>query len=428
MRDSVAGQVLWRERYAPRPHWGTLADPVSAKVLVIGGGFTGLSTALHLRELGVETMLLEAGDIACAASGRNGGQVVPGLKTDPDVLLRRYGRARTAMMHKFAFSAADYVFDLIERLNIDCSYTRNGWIQAAVSPAIARHLAARTKALNDRGGNVEYLSRSAMREATGSDIYCGGLNEKDAGAVQPLKFAIGLAENAVRAGAVLYEQSAVSSMRQKDDRWEVEANGVLISATNVVLATDAYTATLCVPLSRSVLMVGSAQIATEPLPEATLKALLPWRAGVSEAKKIPYYYRIDPEGRFLIGGRGPQSDAIDPASLRRLQRAAVARFPALANAPWEYGWAGKVSLTLDDAPRLSNPAPGLWTAYGYSGRGVALAVRMGRTLANAVARAGEQPDYPVTETRPLFWHRMRQPAVRAAMTWYRAREALGFPV
>lgn len=428
MAEGPLRQVLWTEGFTPGYRWPGVSRSASVDVVIIGAGLTGLSTALHLAERGLQATLIEAGTVGSAASGRNGGQVVPGLKPGPELLTRRYGRAHTEKMHRFSFNAADYAFELIERFNIDCSPTRNGWIQAAVTPAIAALLQKRAVQLKMAGADVEYLSRPAMRQATGSDFYSGGLNEKSAGAVQPLKLAMGLARAASDRGVSIFENSEAVSIAQADNGWDIQVNGECLHARQVVLATDAYTAKLFPRLARSFLSVGSAQIATEPLHPALLKTVLPREAGISEARKIPFYCRIDPAGRFLIGGRGPRADVIDSASVKRLQRAAVLRFPALADVRWEYGWAGQVGLTLDDAPRLSNPEKGLWTAYGYSGRGVALAIRMGSTLAHAVSGSNTELDYPLTELRPLFWHWLRQPAVATALAWYRTRDALGFPI
>lgn len=416
----------WSDDSSNSIKFPSVTEPLDVSVIVVGGGATGLSTALHLSEKNIRVALVEAGDVGAAASGRSGGQVVPGFKVDPETLKQKYGDEVAQKMRRFAFGAADYTFELIDRLSIDCAPTRNGWFQVAVNPKIARYLQERTTKLKNAGADVEYFSQERICSATGSDYFHGGLYERAAGAVHPLALAQGLAKAAQKQGVLLFTQSRVESILRVNGKWCLKVNGQQLQAPQVVLATDAYTSHLFPSLERSFLAVSSAQIASEPLPREVLDQVLPMQAGISEARKVPHYCRIDPQGRFLIGGRGPNASAIDTKTINRLRSAAVARFPVLKNIRWEYGWLGTVGLTLDDTPRLANPSEGLWTAYGYSGRGLALAVRMGKTLADAVEPRSLELDYPVTPLRPLPWYGLRQPAVATALAWYRMRDSLGF--
>ena len=423
-----AARVLWNDDTLLDPGAGAGDLPATCDVAIVGGGFTGLSTALSLARRGVRTLLLEAGDLAAQASGRNGGQVVPGLKPHPDHLVQRVGMPAAARMMRFANSAADYTFGLIEQFAIDCAPTRNGWIQCAITTAARHRLHARVRALTRWGAPVEALSAADMAQATGSRYYTGGYIELGAGAVHPRKFALGLAAAARAAGATLHGGAPVRALAPDDQGWILQVPQGRIQARGVVLATDAYTGKLYTPLSRSMLSVSSAQAATEPLPPHLLGQILPRGAGVSEARKLTVYCRISPDGRFLIGGRGTTGDRADAGAVQRLRAAAEQRFPMLAEVRWDAVWAGRVTLTLDDVPHLHNPAPGLWTASGYGGRGVALAVRFGPTLADAVTgTASAHLDYPVTPLRPLPWHAVRGPAVRTAIHWHRLRDAVGLP-
>ena len=421
--------TLWAATAPARAAAPALAAPLETEAAVVGGGFTGLSAALHLAEAGLRVALFETHEVAHRASGRNGGQVVPGFKPGPAALARRFGAETAARMTRFAYGNADYLFELVERLRIDCAPTRNGWIQGAFSAASADYLRRRAQELNAHGGDVEYLDAEAMRAATGSSFWPAGLREKRAGAVQPLALARGLARAAAQAGATLYERSPVAAIVPRDGGGAtLSVNGHAVQARHVVLATDAYTDRLWPAVAQSYVNVASAQIATEPLPPALQARLMPLRAGISETRKITYYCRIDPEGRFVIGGRGHSSEQLDPSTREQLRRAAVARFPELADASWRYGWACRVGMTLDDLPRLHRLAPGVWTAYGYCGRGVAMGTALGRVLRDAIRGVpAERLDFPVTPISRMPGYPARQFGATLAINWYRLRDALGFP-
>jgi len=427
-RLGTANRVVWNDDTPEAIGTAFEGGTATYDAAVIGGGFTGLSAALSLARRGLSTVLLEAGPLAGKASGRNGGQVVPGLKPAPEELVGRFGRHDTTRMMRFANSAADYAFGLIDELGIDCAPTRNGWIQCAVSTRARDRLFNRVRELERWGANVATMSADDMARDTGARCYAGGYIELGAGSVHPRKFALGLADAAAKAGATLHGNTPVQALTRADSRWTLALDRGHVHARSVVLATDAYTADFYPNMMHSMVHVSSAQAATEPLPAELLRHILPRRAGISEARKLTVYCRISPDGRFLIGGRGTAGDTADASTLQRLRMAACQRFPMLNHVRWDALWAGRVSLTLDDVPHLHSPAPDLWTACGYGGRGVALAVRFGPTLAEAVIGVPPtQLDYPVTSLRTLPWHRVHSPAVRAAIHWHRLRDALGFP-
>jgi glycine/D-amino acid oxidase-like deaminating enzyme len=201
-----------------------------------------------------------------------------------------------------------------------------------------------------------------------------------------------------------------------------------LDAQRVILATDGYTDRLWPRLTQSLVNVTSAQLATDPLPESLLAQILPSRAGASETRKITYYYRIDPEGRFVIGGRGPFDDDLDRTTVKRIARAALERFPQLRGTQWTFGWCCRVAITMDDLPHVHELAPGAWTAVGYCGRGVAIAICLGEMLA-ALALGGRADDaaFPVTPLRRMPFYPLRQPGAAAAIFYYRIKDRLGLP-
>jgi glycine/D-amino acid oxidase-like deaminating enzyme len=268
-----------------------------------------------------------------------------------------------------------------------------------------------------------------MFEATGTRFWRAGLFERRAGSVHPLAYARGLARAASARGVAFYEYSPVNGIREERGGCvKLDVGGYPVRARRVIIATDAYTGRLWPSVAQSYVTVASAQIATAPLPASLLDALMPRRAGVSETRKITYYCRIDPDGRFVIGGRGRAADHIDPATERQLRAAALARFPQLEGVRWEHRWACRVGMTVDDLPRIHELAPGIWTAYGYCGRGVAMATALGRVLADAInGVAADKLDFPVTPVSRIPLYPARQLGAALAISWYRLRDALGYP-
>jgi glycine/D-amino acid oxidase-like deaminating enzyme len=420
--------TLWAATTAPRPASAALAGPLDVDVAVIGGGFTGLSAALHLAEAGVNVALFEAYEVAHRASGRNGGQVVPGFKPTPSAMIQRFGVEMARRMMRFGYGNADMLFDLVDRYRIDCSPSRDGWIQGAFTEASGQYLKKRAADINANGGDVQYLDREAMRVASGSRFWPAGLLERRAGAVHPLAYARGLARAATELGASIYECSPVTEILPRVSGVTLSVNGHAVTAKHVILATDSYTDTLWPAVAQSYVTVASAQIATDPLPDALRERLMPKGAGVSETRKITYYCRIDPEGRFVIGGRGRSTDSLDDATRTQLRNAAEERFPELVGATWSHGWACRVGMTMDDLPRVHQLADRLWTAYGYCGRGVAMGTALGRVLSEAVrGTSPAQLDFPVTPVNRMPFYPARQVGAAMTINWYRLRDALGYP-
>jgi len=420
--------ALWEVTAGPWPGFEPLRGEAHCDVAVVGGGFTGLGAALTLAAGGARVTLLEADSIGFRASGRNGGQVVPGLKPRADRVIETFGAERGQRMLDFAHGAADRTFDLIARHGIDCNPTRNGWIQGAFSRLAREDLRRRAEINTRHGGDVEFLDEERVAALTGSRFHHGGMIERRAGAVHPLKFTRGMARAAAAAGARIHESTRALSLEQTGGRWQVSTGGGKLVAERIILATDAYTDRLWPRVTQSLVNVSSAQLATGPLPEALLAQILPARAGVTETRKITYYYRIDPEGRFVIGGRGPSDDGLDRATVQRIARAALERFPQLRGTEWAYGWACRVAITMDDLPHVHELAPGAWTAVGYCGRGVAIAVCLGEMLAKLAlgGRAGDAA-YPLTALRRMPFYPLRQPGAAAAIMYYRIKDRLGLP-
>ncbi len=397
----------------------------SVDVAIVGGGYTGLSSALALAETGARVVVLEASRFGYGASGRNGGQVIPGLKLDPSEMIAKWGEVRGRALAEAVGSAADGVFSRIDRHAIQCSPVRAGWIQAAhATPALTRVM-QRCDDWRAFGAPVEPLSREEITARIGSREYLGGWIDKRAGTIQPLAYVRGLARAARGAGAQLFANSRATKLAPAGKRWRIETARGTVDAGAVVLATDAYTDELMPEISRSMVLVQSILIATAPLPPHLAAEILPNGECASETRKLAFYFRRSPDGRLVFGGRGAIGEQERASLYKTLHRAMVRFFPATRDLAIDYRWSGQVGLTLDGLPRIHEPAPGLFLGFGYNGRGVALATLMGEWLAARVHRDVAAP-LPRTDLAPIAWHRLRAPATALGIAWAWTTDSLGF--
>jgi glycine/D-amino acid oxidase-like deaminating enzyme len=421
---ALALQSLWSATAPPGPLCVPLRGAQQAEVAVIGAGYTGLSAALHLAQAGRAVLVLDARDVGEGASGLNGGQVIAGLKHDPDELEALLGAPLGRAVIDTVGAAPDLVFDLIERFKIACDARRVGWIQPAVSGATLDAQSARVAQWRQRGAPLEMLSRADVQRLTGSERYCGGLLDRRGGSVQPLAYARGLAQAALRHGARLHTHSAARRLRRDGDTYEIETAEGKVRAPWVIVATNAYTGALTETLRRSVVAVPSFQVATAPLSPQARASILPEGQAASDTCRLLRYFRLDASGRLVMGTRGSYTSAPTHFTVRHHYRAVRELYPQLAQIPFEYHWGGFVALTEDHLPHLHQLAPGLLAGLGYNGRGVAMATVMGRLLARWVL--GEAPadlGFPVTPVRPMALHAFSRLGVRVAVQYLRLADA-----
>ncbi len=370
---------------------------------------------MHLAERGVAVIVVDAETIGFGASGRNGGQVNPGLKADPDEVERRFGAERGRAMNAFAGGAPDFVFSLIERLGIRCEARRNGTLRAA---AQARHVAAVERTASQwaaRGAPVEFLDRDAVAAATGSERYRGAMLDRRGGDLNPLSYAHGLARAAIDAGARIHGGTRIESLERVSGGWRARAARGEVVASRVVIATNGYSDALWPGLRRSVIPVFSQIVATAPLPAALAARILPGRPVLYESGLVTVYYRVDAGGRLLIGGRGPLHEIRAPSELAHLTAYARRLWPALDDTAWTHAWGGRIAMTWDHYPHLHEPADGILIALGYNGRGVALASALGAELARRLIDSRAELALPVSALRAIPLHALWPLAVKAAV-------------
>ncbi len=415
---------LWSATAAPGPVLPALGAATRADVAIVGAGYTGLSAALHLAASGRDCVVLEAADVGEGASGLNGGQVIPGVKYDPDDLERMFGE-RAARMIDTVTSGVDLVFDVIARHSIDCQAVRNGWLQPATSAAALALIEQRVRQWRARGADVELLSAAQTARAIGSQRYSGSWIDRRAGTVQPLAFARGLARAALAAGVRVFAHSPALSLRRSAGSWHIETPSGSVTSATVILATNAYTGRLVERLRRTVIPIPSFQVATEVLPASLREHILPGGQAASDTWHLLRYFRVDASGRLVMGSRGMFSNAPVSRIARHHYRAVREIFPQLEGIRYEYHWGGLVAMTRDHLPHLHELEPGLLAGLGYNGRGVAMATMMGRVLAQWVSgMPAQELGFPVTAVQPIPMHRFSRLGARAAIQGLRALDGL----
>ncbi len=412
---------LWHATAPAATETPPLAADRSADVCVIGGGYAGLSTALHLAEAGVAVVLLEAREPGWGASGRNGGQVIPGIKYDPSEIAAKLGPQAGEALARFVGSTADFVFSLIEKHAMDVPHRRAGWIQGAHTPAMVETVKRRAAEWAARGVDAEFLDKQAAARLLGTDRYLGGWIDRRGGGVQPLAYARGLAKAAQAAGAVLHGQSPVIGLTRAGERWIVRtAQGASVTAPRVVVATNGYTGDLIPNLRQTVIRPNSFIVATEPLSDNLAGTILPEGQVTSDTRQLLLYFRKDHTNRLLMGGRGPFREPRDAGDWAHLERVVGKMFPQAKGLRFDHRWCGRVALTRDFLPHLHEPEPGLLIDIGCMGRGVGLQSALGKAMADYLVSSDKSHlPFPIVPIRPLPLHALNELYVSAIIAWYR---------
>ncbi len=424
-----------RTGHYPASYYAATATPLApfaplqgnhrADVCIVGGGYTGLSAALHLAMRGYDVVVLEAHRVGFGASGRNGGQVGSGQRLDQDELERVAGTTRAHAMWDMAEEAKALVASLITRHMMPVTL-HPGVAHACDSPADLRHARAYAEKLarDYAYDKTDVLERDAFRGVVGSDSFHGGAIDHGAGHLHPLNFAIGLAKAATDAGARIFEMSEVCKLTPGAKAVLRTAQGT-VTCDHVILAGNGYLGGLAPKVAARVMPINNFIIATEPLGDAA-KSVLTRNIAVADSKFVVNYWRLSDDNRLLFGG-GESYGYRFPDILKTVTAPMLKIYPHLRDTRIDYAWGGTLAITMNRMPAWMRLTPNVLAASSCSGHGVALSTMSGKILAETIAGTAERFDLMATLPQPAFpgGPAMRWPLLVLAMTWYSLRDRLG---
>lgn len=400
---------LWSAVTPDGPACPALSGSVQADAVVIGGGFTGLSTALNLRKAGVDVVVVEAAEPGWGASGRNNGQVIPTLsRPDPDDIEKRHGEPGERFVHLLR-DCASTLFDTVREHRIQAEAEQTGWVQPVHSPGRIAIAERRVRQWSKRGAPVELLDAGQVRTMVGSQAWHGGFWNRTGGHINPLALARGLARAAIEAGARIHAHTPALDYVRRDGLWVVRTPSGEVRARSLVLATNTYTGefapALAPAIAREVVPVLSWQMASQPLPASVRATVIPGRQALSDTHGELIFARFDARNRLITGGAillpFDRADRLKTAVAARIERL----WPQIGPVRFDHIWNGYVGMTPDFMPRFHRLGPDAWAWAGCNGRAVGLSVALGGEFAKAVCGVPERElALPFTEPQPLPMH------------------------
>lgn len=401
-----------------------LIGEVRSDVCVIGGGYTGLSAALHLAELGYSVSLLEAEKVGWGASGRNGGQVAPGHNMEHSELCHQMGHNDANALWKMSLESVALVRTLVERHQINCDL-KSGVLHVAAKPAHSSELKAAVaytqQTLNY--SQCHYLSAAQVTDLLGTPHYYGGEYWPEAAHLHPLNYALGLAEAAQQAGVKIYEHSRVTCYHSQQGA-RVNTRHGRVLADSLVLACNGYLGNLAPHAAGKIMPVNNFILATEPLSDTLCQQINPQDLAIADSRFVVNYFRLSADKRLLWGGGETYSQRF-PADIRSFVRKYMLEvYPQLGEVKIDYGWGGTLAITLNRMPCFDRQGNLLFVAQGYSGHGVALSTLAGKLIAEAINGAPERFDLFARVPSPAFpgGTLLRKPGQIAGMLYYAMRD------
>ena len=404
-----------------------LSGDISTDVCVIGGGYTGLSTALHLRQKGYDVVLLEAERIAWGASGRNGGHVGTGQRADQSSIEKWVGEEAAKGLWQLGLDAVQKVCDLINEHNIDCELG-SGNLHLAAKPSHAGELQDELAHLESQYGyqQLTYLPPDAVAELTSARGFHGGVLDDGCKHLHPLKYALGLARAASEAGVKIYE--GTRGHPQADGKsGEVKTENGRVKAQHIVIGCNAYLGKLVPRMAGNIMPINNFVIATARLPLHLLPRINRDNLSMSDTLFVINYWKLSQDGRLIFGG-GENYSSRFPRDIKAFVRPHMLNiYPELQDIDIDYGWGGAVGITLNRMPDFGRIGKHLWYAQGFSGHGVPTATMAGSLLADAIDGDTDGFDLMASVPTQRFpgGTLLRWPGLVAGMLFYSLRDKLG---
>jgi len=404
----------------------SLQSDITSDICIIGAGYTGLSTAIHLAESGFKVTVLEAAKVGFGASGRNGGQIVHSYSRDIDFIEKHYGKEVGAQMGAMAFEGGKIIRRIIDKYNIQCDLKQGGVFAACNDKQLAE--LESKKALWEAHGHtdLEMLDAQSIKNHVGSERYTGGLWDKSSGHFHPLNLVQGEAAALESLGGTIYEDSEVIKVVEGDKVKLHTANGS-VTANYVVVAGNAYLGGLIPKLESKAIPCGTQIITTEPLSQEQQKLLLPQDNCVEDCNYLLDYFRLSGDGRLIYGG-GVTYGAREPSRIEsKIRPNMLKTFPELKDVKIDYAWTGNFLLTLMRLPQIGRIGSNIYYSQGYSGHGLTCTHLAGKVLSDAIQGQAERydvfaglPQYPFPGGRSL-----RIPLTALGAAFYNLRDKLG---
>lgn len=395
-------------------------------VCVVGGGFTGLSTALHLAQRGYSVCVLEAQRIGFGASGRNGGQVGQGQRLDQDELEQMFDRPRARELWTIATQAVELVRELAADPRVHADF-HPGIAHADHRARFVDHSRAYVDKMHEAYDypHISFLDRDEMQSLVKSPAYHGGTLDTRSGHIDPLQFALGLGRMAQDVGATLFEGARVQDISTGKTP-VVTTDQARIAADHVVLACNGYLGTLHNDVARHVMPINNYIAATEPLSDAARAEILAQNIAVADSKFVVNYFRFSDDNRMLFGGTESYGYRFPKDIAAQVRKPMEEIFPQISGVPIDYAWGGTLAITMNRLPHFRRYAGNIISMSGFSGQGVALGTLSGQLAAEAIAGQAERFDAMASIPTPRFpgGRAMRQPLLVLAMLWYSLRDKL----
>ena len=408
------------------PALPALAGDVSCDICVIGAGYTGLSSALHLAQRGYKVVVLEAHRVGWGASGRNGGQVCTGQRVDQDRLERMVGKDSARTLWDISVDAIQLVKDLVARHEIACDL-KPGTLEVDHKPAYVPHSRDYVNKLRDVYGyeHIRFVDREEVRSMVGSNAYHGGMLDTNAAHLHPLNFAQGLSDAARAAGATIYENSQVLSV-SKGVKVKLTCTGGSVTADHVIMACNGYIEELVPKIAARVMPLNNYILATEPLDDALARELIRDDVGVADSKFVINYYRLSADKRLLFGGGETYSFKFPQDIKSFVRKPMLEIYPQLKDVRIDYGWGGTLGITVNRMPYFSQIETNIINASGFSGHGLAIATMAGQIMADVIDNQASRFDAMAKVPTYLFpgGRHLRYPLLVLAMLYYSLRDRL----
>ncbi len=411
----------------PMERFPALAGDVKTDVCIVGGGYTGLSAALHLAEAGFDVVLLEAHRVGFGASGRNGGQLGSAQRMDQESLERLVGNDDAAKLWDLAEDAKDLVKSLIAKHQIECDL-KPGVAELGLSVAEQNELHEHAAHLSETYGydQLELLDEAAGHDLCPSPAYKGGYLDLGAAHLHPLNYALGLAQAAAKAGVRICEGTEVTGIEDGRPATVLTSTGS-VRAKHVILACNGYLGDLNRKVAARVMPINNFIAATEPLGADTARVLTR-DVAVADTKFVVNYFRLSADGRLLFGGGESYGYRFPSDIAAKVRKPMTEIFPHLRDVKIDYAWGGTLAITMRRMPYLARVSPNILSASGYSGHGVGTATHAGQLMALAIQGQAEGFDTMARVPALPFpgGAALRSPLLVLAMTWFALRDRLGF--